>query len=183
MALDSHRASSRNNSGDRGGLCFLGQTSQLFGHHCSSLKNPLKLKKKKIPWKTWGPGGLWLWAVLAGCGHSVNTTGNCLMRADIRLSLPLKKVFWLGCSWIMWIRPCASWGPEGKIGMTALPALGNNCCVDKEGQGCLLILAVSSEWACWLLQHILWKSHCSSISGNVKTNSCDGLSCLILEEL
>lgn len=87
------------------------------------------------------------------------------MRADIRISLPLKN-FWLGCSRIMWIRLCALWGPEGKTGMTLLPALGNNCCVDKERQGCLLILTVSSERACWLLQHILWKSQCSSISGN-----------------
>lgn len=34
MTLDSRRASSRKNSGDRVGLCCLGQTSQLFGHHC-----------------------------------------------------------------------------------------------------------------------------------------------------
>lgn len=80
----------------------------------------------------------------------------------------------------MWIRLCASWGPEGKTGMTLLPVLGNNCCLDKEGQGCLLILTVSSEWACWLLQRILWKSHCSSISGNVRTNLCNGLSCPVL---
>lgn len=123
--------------------------------------------------------GVRLSDVLAGCSHSVNTTGNCLMRADIRISLPLKS-FWLGWSQIMWIRLCASWGPEGKTGMTLLPVLGNNCCLDKEGQGCLLILTVSSEWACWLLQRILWKSHCSSVSGNIRTNLCNGLSCPVL---
>lgn len=70
--------------------------------------------------------------------------------------------------------------PRGQNWPDWLPALGNNCCVDKEGQGCLLILTVSSEWACWLLQHVLWKSHGSSISGNVKTSLCNGLSSLIL---
>lgn len=125
-------------------------------------------------------GGVWLPGMLADCSHSVNTTGNCLMRADIRISLPLKN-FWLGCSWIMWIRLCALWGPEGKIGMTSLPVLGNNCCLDKGGQGCLLILSGNSEWTCWLLQCILWKNLCSSISGSIKqiyAMVCCILSCL-----
>lgn len=128
-------------------------------------------------------GRVWLPGMLADCSHSVNITGNCLMRADIRISLPLKH-FWLGCSWIMWIRLCALWGPEGKIGMTSLTVLGNNCSLAKEGQGCLLILSGSSEWACWLFQCILWKNLCSLNSGSknqIYAMVCHLLSCL--EEL
>jgi len=64
--------------------------------------------------------------------------------------------------------------------MTLLPVLGNNCCLGKEGQGCLLILTASGEWVCWVLQHILWKSHHSSIGCNIKINLRNGLSRLVL---
>lgn len=76
------------------GCAFLARFLRSLDVTVSPEKNPLK-KVKKHPLKSFGAGrGM---AVLAACSHSVNTTGNCLMTADIRISLPLKH-FWLGCS-------------------------------------------------------------------------------------
>lgn len=97
------------------------------------------------------------------------------MRADRGVYLPPKNV-WRACSRIRWV-VLSSGGPRGRAGTTAWRALGNACCADKGGQGCLLILIVSGERACCLLQGILRKSPVPALLGTL-TDPRDGL-CLV----
>lgn len=97
------------------------------------------------------------------------------MRADRGVYLP-PKIVWRACSWIRWV-VLSSGRPRGRAGTTARRALGNECCADKGGQGCLLILIVSGERACCLLQGILRKIPVPALLGTL-TDPRDGL-CLV----